>query len=365
MSWREDVYQPMLQRTVENAQLRLLYQQYDLLHGSRLAAAIVREVNQAAGADEQRRGVQRVRPGEILLRTGRGPVLFALRTEENIRRALAGEPLRQIRADVIAECLLRYRKLFPHASQTQIERLLRALHIGHGCLRKRGPPHAINLPRTERPYGPVDDDTIGQLVGGVERAGVGTGQAAPRLGHDREMMQRLMYFLTEQAGVAAAVREPMILDLLRLRARFCPRINMLAAGQMPLVAMHVETGRSLHQPTRTQPLAPVLVSPLVPGELKQLTAKRYWDYNELMTLHSRRFARVMVEAYRQDGLLSYAELQWCFLTSVTMVARLVDWYQRSHHVVLPCPGSVLDMGRMMTHNYSHFKRFFPQIGLPK
>jgi len=139
------------------------------------------------------------------------------------------------------------------------------------------------------------------------------------------------------------------MDLLRLRARFCPRVTAVKSGQMPLVSMHVDSGRSLHQPTRLQPLAPVLVSVLVPGELKQLRAKKRWDHAELRALHARRMARVMVEAYQQNGLLSYAELQWCFHTSMTTVSLLLDWFQRNHHVVLPCPGSVLDMGRMMTH----------------
>lgn len=60
-------------------------------------------------------------------------------------------------------------------------------------------------------------------------------------------------------------------------------------------------------------------------------------------------ARVLTEAYTQDGLLSFAELQWIFLTSTGTVSRAVDYYQRKHQVILPCPGTVLDMGRMLTH----------------
>ncbi|MFO8059219.1 MAG: DUF1670 domain-containing protein, partial [Bacillota bacterium] len=31
------------------------------------------------------------------------------------------------------------------------------------------------------------------------------------------------------------------------------------------------------------------------------------------------------------------------------VSRAVDFYQRNHQVILPCPGTVLVMGRMLTH----------------
>jgi len=113
--------------------------------------------------------------------------------------------------------------------------------------------------------------------------------------------------------------------------------------------MHVESGRCLHQATRYQPLAPVVVSLLAPGELRRLQQPGPLPYEELMELHARRMARVLVEAYQQDGLISYTELQWCFLTPNGSVGNLLDWYQRKHNVLLPCPGTVLDMGRMMTH----------------
>jgi hypothetical protein len=60
-------------------------------------------------------------------------------------------------------------------------------------------------------------------------------------------------------------------------------------------------------------------------------------------------ARVLTEAYVQDGLLSFAELQWIFLLSTMTVSRVIDYHQRHHQVILPCPGTVLDMGGMLTH----------------
>jgi hypothetical protein len=60
-------------------------------------------------------------------------------------------------------------------------------------------------------------------------------------------------------------------------------------------------------------------------------------------------ARVLVEAYQQDGLICYSELQWCFLMSASNIGRILGWYQHKHNVILPSPGTVLDMGRMLTH----------------
>jgi hypothetical protein len=141
----------------------------------------------------------------------------------------------------------------------------------------------------------------------------------------------------------------LITELAAIRARCAPRITTLASGQLPLVAMHTDAGRSLWQQSRHQPMAPILVSVLADGEGRLLRHQPPTTYQAFLELAGRRMARVLVEAYAQDGLLSYTELQWVFLASAETVSRALDHHQRILGVVLPCPGTVLDMGRMLTH----------------
>lgn len=96
-------------------------------------------------------------------------------------------------------------------------------------------------------------------------------------------------------------------------------------------------------------MAPVVISILAGDEARVLRYSPPGSYEEFLEFHGQRIARVLTEAYRQDGLLSFAVLQWIFLASTGTVSRTVDYYQRRHHVILPCPGTVLDMGRMLTH----------------
>jgi hypothetical protein len=172
---------------------------------------------------------------------------------------------------------------------------------------------------------------------------------APRPAHRPETLKRLYHYLGTEAGIPPAVQEPLLLELMAIRARFHPRLKTLRSGRMPLAAMHVEAGRRLWQPTRHQPLAPVAVTLLGEREshiLRHRPPKRYENY---LAFHGRRMARVLTEAYVQDGLLSFIELQWIFLVSTATVSRAIDYYQKQHQVILPCPGTVLDMGRMLTH----------------
>lgn len=346
MRWQEDVFGPLLTRTMENAQIRHLAERYDLSRDSRLAQEIVWYSNEVLDAEEKRRGVRRVRPGELLLRTSRGPLVLPLRTMEDVSRVVAGERWDMVRRDILERCAARYRELFPEASPQKVSHFLRCIWQGH-C--PPGPASSpLHGPRKERPWDAGEDARpLAELD--AERARRWLDRDPPRPGHLPGTLHKVAHFLGTQAGVPPAVQEPMILDLMAIRARFCPRLTVLASGQMPLAAMHVQAGRSLWQPARYQPLAPVVLSLLTPDEVRTLRHRPPRNYEQFLDFHGRRMARALTGAYTQNGLLSYAEVQWIFLASTGTVSRAIDHYQRKHRIVLPCPGTVLDMGRMLTH----------------
>lgn len=347
MSWQEEVFGPLLARTVENAQVQHLAEHYDLARDSRLAQAIVRYANQVLDAEEKRRQVKPVRPGELLLRTHRGPLVLALRTPEDIARVVAGERLDKVRGAILERAKAQYRELFPDASLKDVEGFLRCIWPGYSL--RGAAPSALWGPRQKRPWGNTPYDGWPLVELDAKRGRRWVDRDPPRPGHLPETFQKLAHFLGTQAGIPPAIQEPMILNLMAIRARFCPRLTTLASGQMPLVAMHVKSGRQLWQPSHYQPMAPVVVTLLANNERGILSNKPPASYEDFLEFYGRRMARVLTEAYTQDGLLSFAELQWIFLASTGTVSRAVDHYQRRHQVILPCPGTVLDMGRMLTH----------------
>lgn len=347
MRWQEEVFGPLLARTMENAQIWHLSEHYDLSRDSRLAQAIVRYTNEVLDAEEKRRGVRRVRPGELLLRTGRGPLVLALRTPEDVARLVAGERWDKVRQEILERCKAKYHELFPKAPARAVEGFLRTIWQGHA---PRGQtPSPLHGPRQQRPWSKILSEAKPVAELDTERGRRWVDRDPPRPGHLPETFKKLAYFLGNRAGIPPAVQEPLILDLMAIRARFCPRLTTLATGQMPLVAMHVNSAQRLWQPTRYQPMAPVVVSLVAGGEARLLRQGPPSSYEGFLELYGRRMARVLMEAYTQEGLLSFAELQWIFLASTSTVSRAIDYYQRQHQVILPCPGTVLDMGRMLTH----------------
>lgn len=352
MSWQEQVFGPMAARTMENLQVRHLACAYDLSKDSRLAQAIVTHVNATLDAEERRRGVQRVRPGELLLRTRRGPLVLPLRTPEILARVIAGERLEAVRSDILECCRAAYLQLFSEASPDQAAGFLRCVFAGRSPRARAGQASPWWKPRRTRPW--PESDEIDVSGADVAQADASTARALldrgpPRPAHRPETYANLTAFLGRKAGIPPALQEPLLAELIAIRARCCPRLTTVASGQMPLVAMHPDAGRSLWQATRYQPMAPVVVSVLADGEARQLRYHPPQDYESFLSHLGRRIARALTQAYAQDGLLSYGELQWVFLASAETVSRAIDRYQRTHQVILPCPGSVLDMGRMLTH----------------
>jgi hypothetical protein len=105
------------------------------------------------------------------------------------------------------------------------------------------------------------------------------------------------------------------------------------------------------------------VSVLAGGESRQLRQAVPDTYQEQLAFQGKRMARVLTQAYVQSGLISFAELEWIFLLSKATISRIIDHYHRKHHVILPCPGTVLDMGRMLTHKDVIVRRYLQGLSV--
>lgn len=268
VNWQESVFGPLLAHTMENVQVRHLAEHYDLSQDSRLAHAIIKHTNQVLDAEEKRRQVLRVRPGELLLRTRRGPLILPLRTPEDVCSVVAGERWDVVRRDILDRCAAKYRELFPEAPPAAVARFLRS--IWQGRVPRGTLPSPFHGPRQQRPLGVnlSDGKPLPELD--ADRGRLRLDRHSPHPGHLPETPQATDPLSEYPGWHPPAVQEPLILDLMALRARFCPRVTMLATGQMPLVAMHVNAGRTLWQPSRYQPMAPVMVSFLADDEAYKL-----------------------------------------------------------------------------------------------
>ena len=59
--------------------------------------------------------------------------------------------------------------------------------------------------------------------------------------------------------------------------------------------------------------------------------------------------RITTEAWKQDGVLTQLDVEWITGLTSTAIRELLEAYQEKFGIILPTAGTVLDMGRTLTH----------------
>jgi len=90
---------------------------------------------------------------------------------------------------------------------------------------------------------------------------------------------------------------------------------------------------------------PVVLTLLTPEDLDAPLVNR----GDLKALKVRQLERITAEAWRQDGVLTMLDLEWLLGVNGALLRELLGLYQEHFGVLLPTAGTVLDMGRTLTH----------------
>ncbi|MBC7084367.1 MAG: DUF1670 domain-containing protein [Firmicutes bacterium] len=90
---------------------------------------------------------------------------------------------------------------------------------------------------------------------------------------------------------------------------------------------------------------PVILTLVEPGESKAT----YSHPGEARRVRMRQIERITAEAWRQDGVLTSSDIEWLTGSNGSTIRRLLEAYQERFGVILPTAGTILDIGRTLTH----------------
>jgi hypothetical protein len=90
---------------------------------------------------------------------------------------------------------------------------------------------------------------------------------------------------------------------------------------------------------------PIILTLYSPEEINSIPE----NLSQLNKQMMKQLSRVTTEAYLQETLLSDDELQLFYLRSASVISKLIRKYMKVNKVILPTPGSILDVGTMFTH----------------
>ncbi|MDT8402903.1 MAG: DUF1670 domain-containing protein, partial [Bacteroidales bacterium] len=150
------------------------------------------------------------------------------------------------------------------------------------------------------------------------------------------------------------VQEMFIGDVLQLFKKYNRDAWNLEPGQTMWFAVCADEKQSYGKTLEKTRITPVILSVVHDEDRK--TRENGYSHKEL-----RRFkiARILREAFKQNGVLSQADVAEMLGVSTGTVSKDIREYQIENQVVLPYRGTIHDLGRAITHKkmiIGHFLR---------
>jgi len=317
-------YATLLARDVLPVQTAHLKASFELAPASKLAQAACLATNQAISTWEKTTGTKRAKPGELLLEQEGQKITLPLLSQEILPQLKAGRTPRAVRRELE---MLQFQKLKQIHPGAGVEDLWQLVNQAELSLKRAGKNTEI-LP--EKPF------NTGKLrPAGRHHHQYIQGEIPP------EALKKAIDTLVDQWGTRPAQAEAMVNLAAKLYTWCCPRVEELEPGQLVWLAHGTKKTR------RTDPrlFQPVVLTLLTPEEM-QWPLKTIAD---LKKLKMRQIERLTAEAWQQDGVLTTLDMEWILGISPNLIRQLLEAYHERFGILLPTAGTVLDMGRTLTH----------------
>jgi len=136
------------------------------------------------------------------------------------------------------------------------------------------------------------------------------------------------------------MREKVADELISLFDTLCPETKRLKPGQILWNALHKNTRGD--SPNRKY--VPVVLTIIDDNDVKQLIKG-----DPMVTITRNSVARIIREAYEQDGILSSRDIGLLILREPTVVSQIRKTYEKEHKCTLPHTGALHDMGSCISH----------------
>jgi len=317
---RKGPYSTLPQRDVEHVQVAHLKHRFELAKDSFLAQQVASLTNSALDEDEAKKGVRRVKPGELYVRRGEDDLLLPLLTPHWAVALAEGLSPRTAKRHLELEQYLALQALDKAATLEDIW-----IITNQGELARKSAPKGYDfLPET-----PLNTEKMIHVH--LQKEAV-----VPA-----EVLKELVEKLTADYGTKPGLAEAMVQTAAELRSWCCPLLSELNSGQVVWLV------HGTHKSRRTDPrlFTPVVLTLLVPAEQNLSMSHR----GAFKKLKMSQLERITAEAWRQNGVLTTLDVQWLLSLSPGLMRELLESYQGQFGILLPTAGTVLDMGRSLTH----------------
>jgi len=163
-----------------------------------------------------------------------------------------------------------------------------------------------------------------------------------RTAHDRFLKPAIVnFFEREFSGhFGPIVRENIAEELVNLFDSLCPETTRLKPGQMLWNALD----RHTRADSSKRRYKPVILTVVDKNDIEMFEKQK-----PIPEIRKQVVARMMKEAYKQNGLLSTRDLSLILTMGAQQLSNVRVEYEKQNQTVLPHTGSIQDMGSTVTH----------------
>lgn len=160
--------------------------------------------------------------------------------------------------------------------------------------------------------------------------------------HDRFLKPAIVNFFAQEFSghFGPIVRENIAEELISLFNSLCPETSRLKPGQMLWNALDKNTRAD--SPKRRY--KPVILTVVDDSDIEMFEQQK-----PISVIRKQVIARMMKEAYYQEGILSTRDLSLILTTAASYLSKERAAYEEENQTVLPHTGTIHDMGSTITH----------------
>ena len=306
-------------RNLNTVQVSHLKQSFELSEHSVVAKMAVALTNEALDSYEQQEGLDRLKPGQLLIEHNGEKTALSLLNETWLEKLGSEMGLHEVKRQLEYEQYCALLDVDPEATYGS---LWQKLGI-HEHSRTRAPRGHQVLPPEPLRGSVAEKRTPQDLI------------VVPAV-----VLKQVTATLVEDYGLKPGQAEMMVKRIAAIRDWCSPKVTELKPGQMVWLTYSAKSRRRGARLT-----VPVVLTLLSETEQQ----KQVSHSGEFKSFKMSQIERMTTEAWQQDGVLTASDLEWLLFTSSTMIRNLLELYQEEYGIILPTAGTVLDMGRTLTH----------------
>jgi len=149
------------------------------------------------------------------------------------------------------------------------------------------------------------------------------------------------------------IRDVLVNSIYRMVCQFYPETTHLKPGQTPWVTVAKSEKSSYGKSMKETNLVPIVVSLIGETEIEERAKGK-----RLKEIKKDSIARICLEADRQSGCITLAELAVMFKITPATAGKYINEWEMENNQVLPRRGTIHDMGPTLTHKRIIIRKLF-------